>query len=63
MAGLMVTSGSVVDRIGRRRMVLMGAGLFGLASVAATVSMSPLMLIGSRSVCGRLAPCGGGHLR
>ncbi len=44
------TLGAVADRVGRRRMVLMGAGLFGLASIAAAFSISPLMLIGARSV-------------
>ncbi|MET4783662.1 MFS transporter [Glaciihabitans sp. UYNi722] len=52
MASLMVAFGSVADRIGRRRMALMGAGLFGLASIAAAFSFSPLMLIGARSVMG-----------
>jgi len=52
MAGLMVTFGSIADRIGRRRMAMLGAGLFGLASVAAAFSTTPLMLIGARSVMG-----------
>ncbi|MDQ2803492.1 MAG: MFS transporter [Pseudomonadota bacterium] len=49
---MLVAFGSVADRIGRRRMALKGAGLFGLASIAAAFSFSPLMLIGARSVMG-----------
>jgi DHA2 family multidrug resistance protein-like MFS transporter len=52
MAGLMVTFGSLADRIGRRTMAMAGAGLFGLASVAAALSSTPLMLIGARSIMG-----------
>lgn len=52
MAGLMVTFGSLADRIGRRTMAMAGAGLFGLASVAAAFSVTPLMLIGARSIMG-----------
>ncbi|MDJ0356693.1 MFS transporter [Paenarthrobacter sp. PH39-S1] len=52
MASLMVTFGSIADRIGRRKMAMMGAGLFGLASIAAAFSATPLMLIGARSIMG-----------
>ena len=52
MAGLIVTFGSLADRIGRRKMAMMGAGLFGLASIAAAFSTTPLMLIGARSIMG-----------
>src|SRR6478609_5738176 len=35
IAGLLVTMGTLGDRIGRRRLLMWGAGAFGVASVAA----------------------------
>src|ERR1700712_3053661 len=35
LAGLLVVAGGLVDRLGRRRLLLIGAAAFGLASVAA----------------------------
>jgi MFS transporter, DHA2 family, multidrug resistance protein len=52
LAGLLITMGSVGDRIGRRRLLLLGASLFGLASLAAAFSSSPLMLIFARALLG-----------
>jgi MFS transporter, DHA2 family, multidrug resistance protein len=52
LAGLLITMGSLGDRIGRRRLLLMGAAAFSLASVAAAYSSSAPMLIGCRAVLG-----------
>src|SRR3954464_12812319 len=35
LAGLLITMGSLADRVGRRRVLVFGAGAFGLASAAA----------------------------
>src|SRR5829696_3899932 len=52
VAGLLITMGTLGDRIGRRRLLLIGAGAFGGASVLAAFSSSPEMLIGSRALLG-----------
>lgn len=52
MAGLLITMGSIGDRIGRRRMLLIGAVLFGAASVAAALATSPQLLIAARALLG-----------
>ncbi|MBB1501796.1 MFS transporter [Propioniciclava sp. MC1683] len=52
LAGLLVLMGSVGDRIGRRRLLLIGAPLFGLASVMAAFATSPEMLIAARALLG-----------
>ncbi|HEY7485515.1 MAG TPA: MFS transporter [Streptosporangiaceae bacterium] len=52
IAGFLVTMGTLGDRIGRRRLLLIGAAAFGAASVLAAYSTSPLMLIGARAVLG-----------
>jgi DHA2 family multidrug resistance protein-like MFS transporter len=52
LAGFLVTMGTLGDRIGRRRLLMIGAAGFGVASVAAAYSMSPAMLIGARAVLG-----------
>ena len=44
LAGPLVLMGSVGDRIGRRRLLLIGAPLFGLASVMAAFATSPGLL-------------------
>jgi len=51
-AGLMITMGSIGDRIGRRKLLLSGAVLFGVASVIAAQASSPEMLIVARAVLG-----------
>src|SRR5258705_3337646 len=50
LSGFMITMGTLGDRIGRRRLLLMGATRFGLASIAAADSTSPEMLIAARAV-------------
>ena len=52
VAGLLITMGTLGDRIGRRRLLLIGAAAFGAASVVAAFSSSPEMLIASRALLG-----------
>jgi MFS transporter, DHA2 family, multidrug resistance protein len=52
LAGFLVTMGTLGDRIGRRRLLMLGAAGFGLASAVAAYSVSPGMLIGARAVLG-----------
>ncbi|KOX24113.1 MFS transporter [Nocardiopsis sp. NRRL B-16309] len=52
IAGFLVTMGTLGDRIGRRRLLLTGAALFGLASVLAAYSVSAEMLIAARAALG-----------
>jgi MFS transporter, DHA2 family, multidrug resistance protein len=52
LAGLLVSMGSLGDRIGRRRLLMLGAGGFGAASVLAAFSTSASMLIGARALLG-----------
>jgi DHA2 family multidrug resistance protein-like MFS transporter len=52
LAGMLVTMGSIGDRIGRRRLLMIGAAAFGGASVAAAYSGSAAMLIATRALLG-----------
>ncbi|MFD0557085.1 DHA2 family multidrug resistance protein-like MFS transporter [Stackebrandtia endophytica] len=52
IAGLLITMGTLGDRIGRRRLLLIGAAAFGAASVAAAYSVSAEMLIATRALLG-----------
>ena len=52
VAGLLITMGTLGDRIGRRKLLLGGAAGFALASLLAAFSTSPEMLIASRAVMG-----------
>ncbi|MFI1584004.1 MFS transporter [Embleya sp. NPDC020630] len=52
LAGLLITMGALGDRIGRRRLLLIGAAAFGTASVAAAFANSPEMLIATRALLG-----------
>ncbi|MDA8368324.1 MAG: MFS transporter [Nocardiopsaceae bacterium] len=52
IAGFLITMGTLGDRIGRRRLLLIGAAAFGTASVLAAYSTSAEMLIASRAVLG-----------
>jgi MFS transporter, DHA2 family, multidrug resistance protein len=52
VAGMLITMGTLGDRIGRRRLLLMGAAAFGAASVFAAFSTSARMLILARAVLG-----------
>ena len=44
--------GTVGDRIGRKKLLLIGGAVFGVASVAAAFSRTPEMLIASRALLG-----------
>jgi DHA2 family multidrug resistance protein-like MFS transporter len=52
VAGLLITMGTLGDRIGRRRLLLIGAAAFGAGSVLAAFSTSPEMLIVARALLG-----------
>jgi len=52
VAGALVTMGTLGDRIGRRRLLLVGAAAFGAVSVLAAFSTSAEMLIVSRALLG-----------
>ena len=52
VAGLLITMGTLGDRVGRRRLLLFGAAGFALASLLAAFSQSSEMLIASRAVMG-----------
>jgi len=52
VAGFLITAGTLGDRIGRRRLLLLGAAAFGVVSVFAALSTSPQMLITSRALLG-----------
>src|SRR5215469_258381 len=52
LAGLLITMGSLGDRIGRRRLLLLGAAAFSLASLGAAYSHSAAELIAARAVQG-----------
>ena len=52
VAGLLITMGTLGDRIGRRKLLLAGAAFFAVASLAAAFSTGPEMLIASRAVMG-----------
>lgn len=52
LASLLLTSGVLADRYGRRRLFVIGLGIFTLGSLLCGVAQSPLMLIVSRSAQG-----------
>jgi DHA2 family multidrug resistance protein-like MFS transporter len=52
IAGFLVTMGTLGDRVGRRRVLLLGAAAFGVISVVAAYSSSPEMLIICRAALG-----------
>jgi MFS transporter, DHA2 family, multidrug resistance protein len=52
VAGSLITMGTLGDRIGRRRLLLIGAGAFGITSVLAAFSTSAGMLIATRALLG-----------
>ena len=52
LAGLLVTMGTLGDRIGRRRLLLIGAAAFGVASVVAAYATGPELLIAARAALG-----------
>ena len=52
VAGSLITMGTLGDRIGRRRLLLIGAAAFGAASILAAFSTSAEMLIATRALLG-----------
>ena len=52
VSGSLITMGTLGDRIGRRKLLLLGATAFGIASVVAACSRSAEMLIASRALLG-----------
>ena len=52
LAGLLVTMGTLGDRIGRRRLLLTGAAGFGLASALAAFAPNAELLIAARALLG-----------
>src|SRR5919107_387072 len=52
VAGALVTMGTLGDRIGSRKLLLVGAAAFGVTSLLCAFSTSPEMLIVSRAALG-----------
>jgi MFS transporter, DHA2 family, multidrug resistance protein len=52
LAGALMPMGVLGDRIGRRKLLLIGAAVFGLASILAAFSTSAGMLIAARALLG-----------
>src|SRR2546428_6657260 len=52
LAGTLIPVGGLGDRIGRRKLLLIGAAAFGAASTLAAFSTSALMLIATRALLG-----------
>ncbi|KUJ64587.1 MFS transporter [Streptomyces albus subsp. albus] len=52
LAGLLITMGSLGDRIGRRKLLMLGATAFGIASLGAAYAQSAEMLIAARALLG-----------
>ncbi|MFB7736555.1 MFS transporter [Streptomyces sp. NPDC056112] len=52
LAGLLMTMGSLGDRIGRRKLLLIGAAAFGAASLVAAYADSAETLIAARAILG-----------
>jgi EmrB/QacA subfamily drug resistance transporter len=51
-AGFMFAAGVTGDRFGRKRLMLLGLGLFGISSLACAMATSPYFVIASRAVMG-----------
>ncbi|WP_007515471.1 MFS transporter [Pseudofrankia saprophytica] len=52
LAALLLTSGSLADRYGRRRLFLIGLGIFTAGSALCAAAQTPMMLIISRALQG-----------
>ncbi|NUT91815.1 MAG: MFS transporter, partial [Saccharothrix sp.] len=52
VAGLVITMGTLGDRIGRRRLLLTGAAAFAVLSVVAAFATGPVVLIVARALLG-----------
>ncbi|MFF0064520.1 MFS transporter [Streptomyces sp. NPDC005279] len=51
-ASLLILFGTLGDRVGRRRVLMIGYGLFGAASAVAALATNPEVLIGARALLG-----------
>src|SRR5215471_6300100 len=51
-AGLLFTFGVIGDRVGRKRMLIIGMALFGLASLVSSYAQTPVELIFARAAMG-----------
>ncbi len=52
VAGWLITMGTLGDRIGRRKLLLIGSAGFGVASIFAAFSTTPAMLVATRALLG-----------
>jgi len=52
LAGFLITMGAIGDRIGRRKLLMIGAGAFGVGSIAAAFSRNAETLIATRALLG-----------
>ncbi len=52
LAGLLITMGNIADRIGRKRLLLIGTAAFGAASLAAAFAPNADTLIAARALLG-----------
>jgi DHA2 family multidrug resistance protein-like MFS transporter len=52
MAGLLITMGGLGDRIGRRRLLMIGSALFGAASALLVLAAEPVTFILARALLG-----------
>ena len=52
IAGSLITMGTLGDRIGRRKLLMIGAAAFGAASIVAAFSTTASMLIAARALLG-----------
>lgn len=52
VAGFLITMGTLGDRIGRRKLLMVGAAAFGVASVMAAYSSTATVLIAARALLG-----------
>jgi DHA2 family multidrug resistance protein-like MFS transporter len=52
IAGALILMGSIGDRVGRRKVLVIGGAAFGLASLLAALAQSPEQLIAARAVQG-----------
>lgn len=52
LAGLLITMGNLADRIGRKKLLLIGSVGFGLSSLLAAFAPNPELLIAARAILG-----------